>query len=276
MGIFSSSKASNIGEMSFLQHLEALRWHLVRCVIAITVIAVVAFCYVDVLTDEVLLAPANAHFLTYRALCHVGHMLDMGDRFCVGPIPLKIINTEIGGQFNIAMWIAIVGGLIIAFPYVIWELWRFVKPALQEKEKKYARGIVFYTSFLFLSGVLFGYFVITPMSVNFLANFQVSKMVENNITLDSIISIVTTLTLITGAVFELPIVIYFLTKIGLITPSFMRKFRRHAVVVILIVSAIITPTSDATTMVFVSLPLYLLYEISIFVSARVMWEEIKN
>ena len=148
----------------------------------------------------------------------------------------------------------------------------FYKTGIAGKEKKYATGIVFYTTILFLSGVAFGYFIITPMSINFLANFQVSSMVANNITLDSIISIVTTLTLITGLVFELPIVIYFLSKLGIITPAFMRKYRRHAVVVILIVAAVITPTSDATTMLFVSMPLYLLYEISIFVSAKVLRE----
>ena len=270
MGLFSSSKANNIGEMSFLQHLEALRWHLVRSVLVISVLALVAFCYIDKITDGVLLAPTTPHFLTYRALCHIGRMFKMGDDFCVSHIPMKIINTEVAGQFNIAMWIAFVAGLIIAFPYIIWELWRFVKPALQEKEKKYARGIVFYTSFLFLSGVLFGYFIITPMSINFLTNFQVSLLVENFITLDSVISIVTTLTLVTGLVFELPIVIYFLSKLGIITPKFMRKYRRHAVVVILIAAAIITPTSDATTMIFVSMPLYMLYEVSIFVSAKVL------
>ncbi len=258
--------------MSFLQHLEALRWHLVRSVAVITILAIVAFCYIDTLTDYVLLAPTTPRFLTYRALCHIGLMLHRGDEFCINHIPIKIINTEVAGQFNIAMWIAFVGALIIAFPYLIWELWRFVKPALQEKEKKYARGIVFYTSFLFLSGVSFGYFVITPMSINFLTNFQVSVLVENFITLDSVISIVTTLTLVTGLVFELPVVIYFLTKVGIITPSFMRKYRRHAVVVILIIAAVITPTSDATTMIFVSIPLYFLYEISIFVSAKVLRE----
>lgn len=273
MGLFSSSKMSNAGEMSFLQHLEALRWHLVRCVLAIVTLGIAAFFYIDLLTDYVLLAPTSTRFVTYRALCHLGHMLNMGDQFCVSKIPMKIINTEIAGQFNNAMWIAIVSGLVASFPYVIWELWRFVKPALQEKEKKYARGLVFYTSFLFLSGVAFGYFVITPMSVNFLANFQISTMVENTITLDSIISIVTTMTLITGVVFELPIVIYFLSKIGIITPAFMRKYRRHAAVVILILAAIITPTADATTMVFVAMPLYVLYEISIFVSVRVMKEK---
>jgi sec-independent protein translocase protein TatC len=167
------------------------------------------------------------------------------------------------------MWVAFIAGVVVSFPYVIWELWRFIKPALTAKEASYARGIVFYTSFLFLSGILFGYYVITPMTVNFLGSYQVSAQVSNTITLDSFISTVTTMTLISGIVFELPIIVYFLTKIGLITAQFMRTYRRHAVVVILIVAAVITPTSDATTLIMVAMPLYVLYEISIFVSAYV-------
>jgi len=167
------------------------------------------------------------------------------------------------------MWVAFISGFVIAFPYIVWELWRFIKPALTTKERNYARGIVFYTSFLFLSGVLFGYYVITPMTVNFLGSYQVSTQVSNTITLDSFISTVTTMTLISGIVFELPILVYFLTKIGILTAKFMRTYRRHAVVVILIVAAVITPTSDATTLIMVALPLYFLYEISIFVSAYV-------
>jgi sec-independent protein translocase protein TatC len=167
------------------------------------------------------------------------------------------------------MWVAFIAGFVVTFPYIVWELWRFIKPALTAKEKKYARGIVFYTSFLFISGVMFGYYVITPMTVNFLGGYQVSAQVSNTITLDSFISTVTTMTLISGIVFELPILVYFLTKVGILTSKFMRTYRRHAIVVILIVAAVITPTSDATTLLMVSLPLYVLYEISIFVSAYV-------
>ena len=167
------------------------------------------------------------------------------------------------------MWSALVGGLILGFPYLVFELWKFIKPALKDQERKYARGIVFYTSLLFTIGVLFGYYVITPMSVNFLGTYQVSAEVKNTITLDSFIGTVTTLTLITGLVFEMPIVMYFLTKIGIMSPAYMRKYRRHAIVIILILAAIITPTSDATTLMLVAIPLWFLYEISIFVSAYV-------
>jgi sec-independent protein translocase protein TatC len=257
-------------EMSFLQHLEELRWHLVRSVSAITIIAVVAFLNKEILFDGILLAPKSPSFITYRWLCSISHALNMGDSLCVNSIPFSLISTDLSAQFTTHMWVAFIAGLIVASPYVLWEAWLFIKPALYEKERNYARGIVFYTSALFLTGVLFGYLVITPMSVNFLGTYQVSPEVKNTITLDSFISTVTTLTLLTGLVFELPIVVYFLTKIGLMSPAFMRTYRKHAVVVILILAAFITPTSDATTMILVAVPLYVLYELSIIVSARVV------
>src|SRR6185369_8600681 len=199
-----------------------------------------------------------------------------GEDLCITQITFSLISTDLSAQFTTHMWAAFVGGLIAGFPYLVFELWKFVKPALHEKEKSYARGIVFYTSFLFLTGALFGYYVITPMTVNFLGTYQVSDEVKNMISLDSFISTVTTMTLITGIVFELPIVVYFLSKIGILNPTFMRKYRRHAIVIILIVAAIITPTSDATTLMLVAIPLYLLYEISIFVSAYVVRKKEEN
>jgi sec-independent protein translocase protein TatC len=268
-GLFGN-KNNPGGEMSFLGHLEALRWHLVRSVVVVMVLAVVLFCFKEFLFDTILLAPKNPHFLTYRALCFLSHRFHLSDDLCVSQIDFMLISTDISAQFTTHMWTAFIGGVVVSFPYIIWELWRFVKPALHANEQRYAKGIVFYTSFLFLMGVLFGYYVITPMSVNFLGTYQVSEQVKNTITLDSFISIVTTMTVITGVVFELPIVVYFLTKIGILTPKFMRTYRRHAIVVILILAAVITPTSDATTLTLVFIPLYVLYEISIFVSAYVV------
>jgi sec-independent protein translocase protein TatC len=261
------------GEMSFLGHLEALRWHLFRAVVAVVTMALVLFFFKEFLFDGVLLAPKQPDFLTYRVLCSLGKKLSLGDSLCITVIPFTLISTDITAQFTTHMWVAFIAGLVVSFPYVVWEIWRFIKPALSEKEVSYARGIVFYTSFLFLLGVLFGYYVITPMSVNFLGSYQVSEQVKNTITLDSFISIVTTMTLITGLVFELPIVVYFLSKVGILTPLFMRTYRRHAIVIILIVAAVITPTSDATTLFMVALPLYVLYEISILVSAYVLKEK---
>ena len=275
MGFFSD-KFNSSGEMSFLGHLEALRWHLFRAVIAVMTMAIVFFFFKEFLFDGVLLAPKSPEFLTYKILCSIGNKLNLGDDFCITVIPFTLISTDISAQFTTHMWVAFIAGLVVSFPYVVWEIWRFIKPALSTKEKSYARGIVFYTSFLFMLGILFGYYIITPMTVNFLGNYQVSEQVKNTITLDSFISIVTTMTLITGIVFELPIVVYFLSKVGILTPTFMRTYRRHAVVVILIIAAVITPTSDATTLVMVALPLYVLYEISILVSAYVLKEKNKN
>jgi sec-independent protein translocase protein TatC len=270
MALFSSrNKTGSAGEMSFLEHLEALRWHIVRSAGVIFTAAIILFCYKEFLFDSILLAPKNPSFPTYRALCWISEHFNLGGDLCVTKIDFALISTDLSSQFTTHMWAAFVGGLILGFPYLVFELWKFIRPALKDKEKKYAQGIVFYTSFLFTTGVLFGYYVITPMSVNFLGTYQVSAEVKNTITLDSFIGTVTTLTLITGLVFELPIVIYFLSKIGIMSPAFMRKYRRHAVVVILIVAAIITPTSDATTLMLVAIPLWILYEISIFVSAYV-------
>jgi len=275
MGFFSNN-TNAAGEMSFLGHLEALRWHLFRAVIVVVTAAVVLFFFKEFLFDDVLLAPKNPGFLTYRVLCSLGQRLNFGDDLCINVIPFSLISTDISAQFTTHMWVSFVSGLVISFPYVVWEIWRFIKPALSDKEKSYARGIVFYTSFLFLAGVLFGYYVITPMTVNFLGSYQVSEAVKNTITLDSFISIVTTMTLISGIVFELPIVVYFLSKVGILTPLFMRTYRRHAVVVILILAAVITPTSDVTTLMMVAIPLYVLYEISIIVSAYVLKGKLKK
>jgi sec-independent protein translocase protein TatC len=272
MRIFSKN-LNAAGEMSFLGHLEALRWHLFRSVIAIMTAALVLFFFKEFLFDGVLLAPKSPNFLTYRVLCSISHRLSLGEDLCITVIPFTLIATDISAQFTTHMWVAFIAGLVVSFPYIVWELWRFIKPALTSKERTYARGIVFYTSLLFLMGVLFGYYIITPMTVNFLGSYQVSAEVKNTITLDSFISTVTTMTLITGVVFELPIVVYFLSKIGLLTPKFMRTYRRHAIVVILVIAAVITPTSDATTLVMVAMPLYVLYEISILVSAYVMREK---
>jgi sec-independent protein translocase protein TatC len=274
MALFS--RPSNVAsEMSFLDHLEALRWHLFRSVIAVVVLALVFFFFKEFLFDKVLLAPKSADFFTYRVLCSIGHRIGMGEDLCVTVIPFTLISTDLSAQFTTHMWVAFISGVVVSFPYIVWELWRFIKPALTAKEKSFARGIVFYTSFLFLTGIAFGYYVITPMTVNFLGGYQVSEQVKNTITLDSFISTVTTMTLISGIVFELPIVVYFLSKIGFLTPKFMQTYRRHAVVVILILAAVITPTSDATTLMMVAIPLYVLYEISILVSARVVREKKK-
>lgn len=268
MALFNNGNDKS--EMSFLEHLEALRWHLMRAVIAVLVLAIFLFFYREIVFDHFLFAPKHPDFWTYRMLCLLDDYLKMGGALCIKELPFELINTELSGQFTMHIWVSFVAGFILAAPYVLWEIWRFIKPALHEKERKYSKGVVFFSTMLFFSGVLFGYYVIVPLSINFLGSYQVSADVKNMIAMDSFVSTVTTITFASGIVFELPIVIYFLTQIGLMTPQFMRTYRKHAMVIILIVAAVITPSPDVTSQLLVAFPLYLLYELSIFVSMYVV------
>ncbi len=256
-------------EMSFFGHLASLRMHLVRSALVIVSVTALAFIYYDVIFNQIVMGPKNPSFWTYRMMCVLADKFSLEADFCIKEIPFNIINTEMAGQFTLQMNSSLIIGIVLGFPYLLWELWRFVKPALHENERKSASGFVFYASLLFVLGILFGYYIIAPLSVNFLANYTVSAYIVNNITIDSYLSTVATLTLGTGIIFELPIVIYILSKLGVMTPQFMRNSRRYATVIILIIAAIVTPTPDLFTMFTVSLPLFLLYEISIIVSGKV-------
>lgn len=271
MALFNKSKL-NPNELSFWGHIDALRGHLFRIVVAVLIIGIVLFCYPKFLFDTVVFGPIRPDFITYRAFCKLSHILNLGEQLCFGHYTFKLQSLGLSDQFTNHMWIAFIGGVIIGSPYILFELFRFIKPALTEKEKNASVAFIFTSTLLFLFGVCFSYFVIVPLSVNFLGDYKVSSMIENNFTMDSYISFVTTLSFAAGIVFELPILVYFLTKFGLITPEFMRKYRKHALVVILIVSGIITPSPDVTSQMLVAFPLYLLYEISIFVSAYVVKE----
>lgn len=255
-------------EMSFLDHLEALRWHLVRSAIAILAFGTLAFIYKDFIFDGILLAPKYHDFPTYRFFCWLSQVLFHDDSICLGDLNFELISISMSGQFTAHITVAIVTGVILAFPYLLWEIWRFIKPALYQNERKYANGLVFWGTFLFLLGVAFGYYVITPLSVFFFGNYQVSTLVSNQIGLNSFISTVVTTTFGSGLVFELPIVIYFLAKIGLVGPEFLRNTRKVSYVIILIVAAVITPP-DVTSQIIVSIPLFILYEISIVIASRV-------
>ncbi|MDA0890033.1 MAG: twin-arginine translocase subunit TatC [Bacteroidetes bacterium] len=262
-------------EMSFLDHLEIFRWHLIRSAIAVLFFAIIAFIFKDIVFDVILLGPKDPNFPTYKALCAISQYLGLEDALCLKESPFTLMNITMSGQFSTHVTTSIFAGFIVAFPYVFWEFWRFIRPALHVNESTMARGIVFFSSVLFLLGVLFGYYVIAPLSVNFLGSYQVSSTVANQITLSSFISTVTTVSFANGIIFELPILVYFLTKIGLLTPEFMRVYRKHAIVVILILAAVITPP-DVTSQILVSLPLIVLYEISIKISARVIKNQKKN
>ncbi len=256
-------------EMPFLEHIEVLRWHIVRSLVAIAVGATVVFLNKALIFDSLIFGPTKKDFITYRALCWVSDRISLGKALCIDAFNFSFINIELAGQFVVHLKTAVLLGFIAAFPYIFWEFWRFIQPALHEKEARYARGIVFFSSLLFFTGVLFGYLILVPTMLNFLGNYQVSAQVQNNFTLTNYIGFISMFVLTSGAIFELPMVVYFLSKLGLLTPGIMRKYRRHAVVVILFASAVITPSPDIGSQILVFIPVYFLYEISIFISARV-------
>jgi len=253
--------------MTFWDHLTELRKRLVRMVIGWIVMTVVAFAYSRFIFDEILLAPKDTSFITYKWLCRLGEILHV-DKLCLPPMSLTIINLNLSGQFMTDMTVSMFAGLIMASPFIIYQLWQFVMPALYVTERRYARQAVFVMSFLFMVGVLFSYYFMVPWTLNFLGTYQVSSMVANQISLSSYISTVTSTILSVGIVFELPVVVYVLSKIGIVTPDFLKKNRKYAFVIILILAAIITPP-DVFSQLMVTVPLYSLYEISILVSKRV-------
>ena len=255
--------------MSFLDHLEDLRWHLIRATLSIIAVAVVAFIFSRAIFRDIIFAPIKMDFLTYRLLCRSANFIHVETTFCGDKLPMIIQNRTMAGQFSADIWTSIYAGFIIAFPYVIYQFWKFISPGLHENERKYSRGFILVTSFLFLLGVLFGYYIITPLSINFLANYNISNIVENQIDISSYIGLVRSSALASGLVFELPILIYFLTKIGLVTPKFLKKYRKYALVIVLIISAIITPP-DVASQIIVAIPILGLYQVSIYISAVVV------
>lgn len=255
-------------EMSFLDHLEELRWHIVRSAVAIMVFAIVAFIMKSFIFDVVILAPRTPEFWTNQMFAKLGDLVGM-EAVKINQVPLKMQSIKIAGQFSTHIMVSIIAGFIVASPVVFYEFWRFIKPALYDKEQKHAGGAVFFTSILFLMGILFGYFLIVPLSIHFLGTYQVSSEVENTINLRSYIGSVTSISLAAGVVFLIPIFSYFLSKVGLLTPEFMKTYRRHAYIVMLLLSAVITPP-DIFSQVMVCFPLVFLYEIGIMISRHVV------
>ncbi len=269
-------------QMTFLEHLEELRWHLIRSAAAIMILAIIAFLSKGFVFDSVVFAPMQEQFITFKVLCLLSHKLHLlipalvsDDLICIGKAIPGLQNISMAGQFATHIMVSIITGFIIAFPYVFWEMWRFIQPALKRNEQKQTKGVVLSSSFLFIIGALFGYFIIVPLSVNFLATYSVSESVKTIPTLSSYITTVTMITLACAIIFQLPLLVVFLSKWGLISPTFLKKFRKHAIVVALIVSAIITPP-DVFSQILVGLPLLLLYEVSIWLSATVMRKEKKR
>ena len=256
-------------EMSFLDHLEELRWHLIRSVIAILIIATVAFIFKDFIFDVLLFGPKKKDFITYKLFCSISQSIGQGNSFCIDKLPFRIQSRTMAGQFSAHLWTSILAGFILAFPYIIFEFWKFISPGLYENERKNARGFIFIASLLFFLGVLFGYYIVTPLSINFLGNYSVSSEIFNDFDLNSYIGLLRASVLASGIIFELPIIVYFLTKIGIITPTFLRKNRKISLVLVLSLSAIITPP-DIASQIIVSIPILILYEVSILISRIVI------
>ncbi|MBL1407910.1 twin-arginine translocase subunit TatC [Sphingobacterium faecale] len=266
-------KGKNIeAEMSFFEHLEVLRWHIIRSVIAIIIFAILSFTFYDFVFNQIIMGPKNLDFWTYRMMCKLADTFNLDD-FCVQRIPFNIISTELTGQFMLQINSCLLMAVALGFPYLLFEVWLFIKPALTDVEQKSARGFVFYATLLFVLGALFGYYIVVPLSINFLANISLSAEITNQITIDNYLSTVATLTLGCGVVFLLPILIFILSKLGIMTPQFMRASRRYAAVIILVIAAVITPSADVITMLTVAAPMFLLYEISIMVSSKVKKEK---
>jgi sec-independent protein translocase protein TatC len=253
-------------EMSFLDHLEELRWHVVRSVAAIFIMMILAFIFTKEIFEYIVFAPGRPDFVTFKWLCQIGERLEVAG-LCITEIPMKIQSRFLMGQFSMQLTASFVIGLIVSFPYVVWELWSFVKPGLYNKEKQSSKGAVFSISFLFLLGISFGYFILSPMTIAFLANYSISDLISNEFDITSYVSTITALVFGSGLLFQLPVVVFFLTKVGIVTPQFMRQYRKHAIIAILIIGAIITPSPDPLSQSLISIPLYILYEISIFISA---------
>ncbi len=262
------------GEMSFLDHLEELRWHLIRSLIAIFVFAITAFISKGIIFGEIILGPSKPSFWTYKVLCVLSELLN-SDSLCISELPFIIQSRQMTGQFSMHITSSFVIGLICAFPYAFWEIWRFVKPGLYEKERKAASGATFYVSLLFFIGVAFGYFVVTPISINFLSNYQIDPSILNEFDIISYVGTVTTLVLACALLFQLPIVVYFATKAGLVSSVLLKNYRKHSIIVILILSAVLTPP-DPFSQVLIAIPLGLLYQLSVLIAVKLEKKERKK
>jgi sec-independent protein translocase protein TatC len=267
---FFEKRTTDTGaEMSFIDHLEELRWHILRSVIAVVIGAIAVLIYANEIVDKILMAPTRADFVSSRWLCTLGHKIGIGETLCFPPVQAKFLENQMTGQFISYFTIGFIGGFIIAFPYIFWEFWRFVKPALSQKELKKTRGVIFWVSFLFFMGVLFGYYILTPFMVNFYFNFKLSPQIVIMPSFSDYMENLIYTTVGIGILFQMPLLIMVLARIGIVTAKFLKKYRRHAFVIILTAAAIITPSTDPFSLTIVTIPLYALYEASIIVASRI-------
>ncbi|MGZ8556860.1 MAG: twin-arginine translocase subunit TatC [Chitinophagaceae bacterium] len=262
-------KKSGSEEMSFIDHLEELRWHLIRSVVAIAIGAIAFFIYVREIVKYVIMAPAEDDFVTYSWFCKLSHAIGLGDAICMKGVKVSFLSTQLTGQFISSFTIAFVGGFVVAFPYIFWEFWRFIKPALSDKEKRNTGGVIFWVSSLFFLGMAFGYYVLTPFMVNFYFSYSLSPLIEIKPTFSDYLENLIYTTVGIGVLFQMPLLVMILAKIGIVTGAFLRKYRRHAFVLIIIAAAIITPSTDPFSLAIVAIPLYILFEASIIVASRI-------
>lgn len=269
LDFFNKREKDAKGEMTFIDHLEELRWHVIRSVIAVLIGAVAVFIYSDFVVDDILFAPTRADFISARWLCSLGHKIGIGDTLCFPPVDAKFLENTMTGQFIASFTLAFIGGFILAFPYIFWEFWKFIRPALSEKELKKTRGVIFWVSLLFFTGVLFGYFILTPFMVNFYFNYKLSPQIQIMPSFSDYLENLIYTTAGIGVLFQMPLLVMVLARIGVVTGRFLRKYRRHAFVIILIAAAIITPSTDPFSLTIVTIPLYLLFEASIIIASRI-------
>ena len=269
MDFFEKRKKNTSDEMSFIDHLEELRWHLIRSVIAIGICAIGFFVFVRDIVDKILLAPTQPGFITYKWFCDISHAIGLGDAICMEGVKASFLSTQLTSQFISSFTISFVGGFVVAFPYIFWEFWRFIKPALSDKERRNTGGVIFWVSLLFFGGVAFGYYILTPFMVNFYFSYSLSPLIEIKPTFADYLENLIYTTVGIGVLFQMPLLVMILAKIGIVTGRFLRKYRRHAFVIIIIAAAIITPSTDPFSLVIVAFPLYLLFEASIILATRI-------
>lgn len=273
LDFFNRRRPDPQAEMSFLDHLEELRWHIIRSVVAMLVCGVLVFVYSEQVVEDVLFAPTRADFVSARWLCAMGQKIGIGQALCFEAVKTQFLETTMMGQFIASFTLALIGGFILAFPYIFWEFWRFVRPALSDKERKKTRGVIFWVSLLFFTGVLFGYFILTPFMVNFYFNYKLSSQIVIMPSFSDYLENLIYTTAGIGLLFQMPLLIMLLARIGIVSAAFLRHYRRHAFVIILIAAAVITPSTDPFSLTIVTIPLYLLFEASIVLAGRVKREE---
>ena len=275
LNFLKRKNSQNTAEMSFVDHLEALRGHLFRAIIAVVAGAILIAIFNDLFIQEIIMGPTHSDFPTYRFMCMLAEKVNI-PTLCMGEIGVKMQSTTVAGQFSMFFSVILIGGFILAFPYVFYEFWKFIKPALTKRELSKTRGVIFWVSLLFFSGVLFGYFIVSPYTINFFSNFKLDENIENIWTITSYIHTMTPLILGTGLAFQLPLAMLFLAKIGIVSATFLKQSRKYAIVLIFVVAGIITPGPDLISQISVALPLLLLYEVSIVLTKRVEAEKAKE